>query len=325
MASDLRASRGTIKDHPGFDVNNDSEVLRKAMKGLGTDEDSIINLLTNRSSAQRKQMCKAYKTLFGKDLVEDLKSELGGKFEKLIVGMMKTRLEYDVSQLRDALKGAGTNEKCLIEILASRTNAEIHEIKAAYKEEYGKDLEEDIVNDTSGHFGRMLVILLQGNRDQGRHTEEASVKQDAEELFQAGELQCGTDESKFLTIIGTRNIHHLRKVFDQYMKISGYQIEESISSETSGNLANALLAVVKCVRDVPEYFAESLHNSMKGAGTDDDTLIRIMISRSEVDMLDIREKFRQKFGKSLYIAIKKDTSGDYRNALLKLCGGGVGE
>uniref|UniRef100_A0A4W3HY16 Annexin n=1 Tax=Callorhinchus milii TaxID=7868 RepID=A0A4W3HY16_CALMI len=315
-----KASRGTIKDHPGFDVNNDSEVLRKAMKGLGTDEDSIINLLTNRSSAQRKQMCKAYKTLFGKDLVEDLKSELGGKFEKLIVGMMKTRLEYDVSQLRDALKGAGTNEKCLIEILASRTNAEIHEIKAAYKEEYGKDLEEDIVNDTSGHFGRMLVILLQGNRDQGRHTEEASVKQDAEcVLWGSVELSCVTNLIKFSHCIA------FFLVFDQYMKISGYQIEESISSETSGNLANALLAVVKCVRDVPEYFAESLHNSMKGAGTDDDTLIRIMISRSEVDMLDIREKFRQKFGKSLYIAIKKDTSGDYRNALLKLCGGGVGE
>lgn len=33
-----------------------------------------------------------------------------------------------------ALKGAGTDEKCLIEILASRTNEQIHNLVAAYKD-----------------------------------------------------------------------------------------------------------------------------------------------------------------------------------------------
>lgn len=38
---------------------------------------------------------------------------------------------------------------------------------------------------------------------------------------------------------------------------------------------------------------------MKGLGTQDNTLIRIMVSRSELDMLDIREIFRTKYEKSL--------------------------
>ncbi|GCC47610.1 hypothetical protein chiPu_0031632, partial [Chiloscyllium punctatum] len=39
-------------------------------------------------------------------------------------------------------------------------------------------------------------------------------------------------------------------------------------------------------------------------GTRDNTLIRIMISRSEIDMLDIREEFRMKYEKSLHNMIK---------------------
>ncbi|XP_078396268.1 annexin A5-like [Cetorhinus maximus] len=321
MASKGKAPRGTIKDYPNFDANHDAEVLRKAMKGLGTDESAILHILTTRSSAQRMKICLQYKTLFGKDLVDDLKSELGGKFEKLIVGLMKTPLQYDVSELHNALKGAGTDEKPLVEILASRTNQELRAIIQAYKQEYDKDLEENVVSDTSGHFQRILVILLQANRDECTTYDEAAVKKDAQELFQAGELKCGTDESTFLTIIGTKSAPYLRQVFTEYMKISGYQIEESISSETSGNLRTALLAVVKCIRSVPEYFAETLYNAMQGAGTDDDTLIRVMISRSEVDLLDIRERFYANYGKSLCNMIKNDTSGDYRNALMSMCGG----
>ena len=39
---------------------------------------------------------------------------------------------------------------------------------------------------------------------------------------------------------------------------------------------------VQCSRNPSEYFADRLWKSMKGAGTDDATLIRIVVSRSEV-------------------------------------------
>lgn len=313
------ASKGTVKPSASFNASADAEVLQKAMKGLGTDEDAILQLLTSRSNAQRQEIKTTYKTLFGKDLVSDLKGELGGKFETLIVGLMTQPIMYDVTSLRNAIKGAGTDEKVLIEILASRTPQQVKEIIAAYRQEYDDNLEEDVAGDTSGHFKRLLVILLQASRQTG--IQQGNIESDAQALFKAGEEKFGTDEQSFITILGNRSAEHLRKVFDAYMKMSGYEMEESIKRETSGGLRELLLAIVKCARSVPAYFAETLYYAMKGAGTDDNTLIRVMVSRSEVDMLDIRTEFRRLFPTSLYSMIKGDTGGDYRKALLLLCGG----
>uniref|UniRef100_A0A672HE63 Annexin n=1 Tax=Salarias fasciatus TaxID=181472 RepID=A0A672HE63_SALFA len=308
-----RGFRGTIKDYPGADPLKDVEVLRKAMKGFGTDEQAIIDLLGSRSNKQRVPMLRAYKTSYGKDLVKDLHSELSGDFRKLVMAMLKTPAEFDAYELNSAIKGAGTDEACLIEILSSRSNAEIKEINRIYKTEYKKKLEDAISGDTSGHFRRLLISLSQGNRDERETVDISLAKQDAQALYAAGENKLGTDESKFNAILCARSKPHLRAVFLEYQKMCGRDIEKSIIREMSGDLESGMVACgiqFRCV-----YFCS------KGAGTKDRTLIRIMVSRSEVDMLDIRQEYVKNYGKSLYTDISGDTSGDYKKLLLKLCGG----
>ncbi|XP_077053225.1 annexin A11a isoform X2 [Siphateles boraxobius] len=316
-----RGFRGTIQDFPGADPLKDAEVLRKAMKGFGTDEQAIINLLGSRSTKQRVPLLVSYKTAYGKDLVKDLKSELSGNFERVVLAMLKTPAQLDASELKEAIKGAGTDEACLIEILASRSNAEIREINQLYKAENKKTLEDAISSDTSGHFRRLLVSLAQGNRDESENVDISLAKQDAQTLYQAGENKLGTDESKFNAILCARSKAHLRAVFNEYQHMCGRDIEKSIDREMSGDLESGMLAVVKCIKNTPAYFAERLYKAMKGAGTKDRTLTRIMVTRSEVDMLDIRQEYVKLYGKSLYTAISGDTSGDYKKLLLKLCGG----
>uniref|UniRef100_A0A667YW47 Annexin n=1 Tax=Myripristis murdjan TaxID=586833 RepID=A0A667YW47_9TELE len=129
--------------------------------GPGTDEDAILMLLTSRSNDQRQQIKAAYKKSYGKELVSALKSELGGLFEDLIVALMTPPVSYDAAQLRKALKGAGTDDQVLIEILASRTSEQLKEIIKVYKKDCGGKLEKDICGDTSGHYRDLLVMLLQ--------------------------------------------------------------------------------------------------------------------------------------------------------------------
>ncbi|XP_053257362.1 annexin A4 isoform X2 [Podarcis raffonei] len=228
---------------------------------------------------------------------------------------------YDVQELKRAVKGAGTDEGCLIEILASRTNPEIRRINETYKHQYGVSLEEDIVSDTSSMLRRVLVSLSTGNRDESSYVDEGLAVQDAQCLYEAGENRWGTDEAQFMSILCSRSRNHLLRVFDDYRKIANKDITESIKSEMSGDLEDALLAIVNCIRNRHAYFAERLYKSMKGLGTNDDTLIRVMVSRCEIDMIDIKAEFKRMYGKSLYSFIKGDTSGDYRKVLLLLCGG----
>lgn len=65
-------------------------------------------------------------------MISDLKSELSGKFEDLIVALMTPTYDFLAKEIRNAINGIGTNEETVIEIICSTSNAEINNIKLAY-------------------------------------------------------------------------------------------------------------------------------------------------------------------------------------------------
>ncbi|XP_059166088.1 annexin-B12-like isoform X1 [Physella acuta] len=309
---------GTLKPFPNFNVEQDVQILRKAMKGLGTDEKAIIDVLGNRSNDQRQKIKLMYKTCFGRDLVSDLKSELGGRFEDASVALMMRPDELDAYELRRAMRGAGTDEAALIEILCTRTNDQIHAITATYKLMYGRKLEDDIISETSGHFRKLLVSMSVGGRQENMPVDINKARTDAQRLYQAGEKRWGTDENTFNMILASQSYEQCRAVFDEYSRISKHDIEQAIRNEMSGDVATGMLTIIRMIRSKHGYFAERLHQSMKGLGTDDRTLIRIIVSRCEVDMKQIRDEFQKRFGQSLDAFVRGDVSGDYRMLMLAL-------
>ena len=57
----------------------------------------------------------------------------------------------------------------------------------------------------------------------------------------------------------------------------------------------ACMWAVKYCKDSGVFFAERLYNSMKGAGTSDSTLIRLIVTRSEVSTVLTNELYLLKF------------------------------
>ncbi|XP_062874273.1 annexin A1a isoform X1 [Trichomycterus rosablanca] len=312
--------QGTVSAYPQFDASSDAAVLDKAIKTKGVDEDTIIQSLVKRNNEQRQQVKAAYQKASGKPLDAALKAALSGELEEVVLGMLKTPAQFDAELLKGAMKGLGTDEETLVEILASRSNKEIRDIKVAYKEAFKKDLEADIKSDTGGDFRNGLLSLCKGTRSEDRTVQEDQADRDARALYEAGEKRKGTDCAVFIDILTNRSAPHLRKVFEMYSKYSKVDVAKAIDLELKGDIENLLVAVVKCAGSKPAYFAEKLNLAMKGSGYKGKILTRIMVSRSEVDMALIKQEYKKKYGKTLYKDILDDTKGDYEKILLALCG-----
>lgn len=310
--------KGTVTSLANFDPVKDAEIMKKAMKGAGTDETAIIHILSNRSNQQRQKIAEAFFNKHKKDLTEELKSEVSGNLRHTIVALMTKPSEFDAQSCNKAIKGAGTDEDTLVEILATRSYEERQGIAEAYKKLYEKQLVDDIKGDTSGAFEKLLLTLVTATRDPAKKMNAETAKEDAKSLHEAGVKKFGTDKGTFNTIFATRSFPHLRQVFQEYQHLAKHSMEEAIKKEMTGDYQKAFLDLITMVKDSGLYFAKRIEDAVKGMGTKDHQLIRILVTRCEKDMVQIKEAYRKHFDKSLQSAIESDTSGDYKKALIAL-------
>ena len=76
----------------------------QAHVNVGTDEETIIIILANRSSSQRQEITQQYKLIAGSDLITDLRGDLHGNFEDTALALMMPPAVYDANQLYKAMK-----------------------------------------------------------------------------------------------------------------------------------------------------------------------------------------------------------------------------
>ena len=110
----------------------------------------------NSSLIERQHVENKYLTLFGTLLDEDLEKELTGNFRKTVITLFKDPYEYQAEELKKGcevifrrnnffqlfknvlhllknIKGIGTNENLLIEIICSKDAKEIKQLRKAFK------------------------------------------------------------------------------------------------------------------------------------------------------------------------------------------------
>ena len=304
---------------PEIDINQDAADLHKAMKGLGTDEAAIIKIIANRTNQQRQLIKNSFNKQFNRDLIKDLKSELSGKFEDTVLALFMDPLEYDSRTLKDAMKGLGTDEDTLIEILCTRPYWYIQQLHKKYREIFGKELVSDIMNDLGGDLRKVILAIVQGARSENLSPNQDVCRKKAEDLFKAGENRLGTNESVFYKILTESSPPEIACIAMEYQNFSKNSLLTAIDKEFSGDMKKVLQTIVYVIINPSEYFATRVNKAIKGWGTNEKLLSRILITRDEIDMPQIKEAYKKLYNKDMVEAIKSDTSGDYKKLLVELC------
>jgi hypothetical protein len=302
----------------GNSRESDAQTLRTAMKGWGTDEGTLIKLTTSRSNAERMKIREAYSSCFGRDLIEDLEGELSGHLKFALVNLWRSPVEFDASEIYRAVKGMGTNEDTLNEILGSRSNYRLSEIKKTYQKMFGEDLEDRIKGETSGHYEKLLISMLQAKRDESSNINTSQVQQDVVDLYNAGENKWGTDESIFNRIFVMRSPTHLYHLNLKYQESYGKDLLTVVDGEFSGNLKALLRTILHAHINPADYFADRIYTACKGWGTNDQNLIRAIITIDEAFLSQVKTIYPTKYKMTLEDQIRGETSGEYQTLLLEV-------
>ena len=301
-----------------FDVLEDTKKLIDFIKGKNKDDNALIKLVISKTNKERLQMKDEYNSTQNSDLIEDLKSAYSGHFKDVLVGLFYSPLDYDCYQIRKAVKGLGTDEEALIEILTTRTSEKIEQMKLRYKEIFpGRDMVEDIKSDTSGSFWTVLKALLENKRNSTTNPDLEDCQNCAQKLYDSGINKKNTLET-FTEILTQKSKEEIITIGKIYHKMSQSNILADIKNLFSGDTKKLLTGIVFGLLSPSEYFAELVRDAVKGLGTKDTTLLRIMVTRDEIDMPQIKQFYRQKYDKDMVEDIKDDTSGSYRKILVAL-------
>ena len=300
-------------------TESDCHDLNEAIKS-SKGQSEIIKIICNRTNEERQKIKQLYITSYGEDLEKALCSKLSGNFEDCIVALLNTPSEYDAKQLHKAIAGLGTDEDTLTEIIATRPKWKIEEIKAEYEKLYNVTLEKDIQGDTSGTYRQLLVALLQGGRSENPYPNEKECKKICEELYNGGEATKGTDNDLFIKYFANKSPAELAMVSRLYHKKYNKSLLDVIEKEFSGDVKVLFSTLLKALVKPAEYFATRVNEAVKGWGTNNNLLIRILVTRDEIDMPQIKKCYKELYKKDMLEDIKDDTSGDYRELLIELAG-----
>ena len=302
-----------------YQADADANKLHYALTSKPKNKQLIISIIAPITNQQRLLIKESYYRLFNKDLFIDLKSELSGNFLSTVKALFYNPIDYDCKSIRKAVKGLGTNEDTLIEILTTRDPNRISQIIKRYSMIFeGRNVIDDIKDDTSGDFRKILLNLLSENRYNNNTVNKEECEQIARNLFDIIQKKKGIDIQMLIALFTQKSQIEFQLISQYYYKLSGETIMQLVEKVYSGDLKKCLKGIIYALLSPSEYFANKINKAISGLGTNDDMLIRIIVSREEIDLYRIKRYYKQIYKKDIIDDIKNDTSGDYSNLLVAL-------
>jgi hypothetical protein len=292
-----------------------AERLHTALFGKNREE-TCLDIVTNNDLEHRLLIAKKYGEIFGKPLYEDMKSKLSGHFKELCGYCFLTPMEFNAKMLKRGFKGLSVDDQLIFEILANHTLEEYKQIQDAYRTETKKELTKDLEKNFSGSIRKNLLNLISTERRTNENPDKGQCEKLADLLIKTGEKNWIEDENVFRDVFILCSPEEMVLVGRYYFHKTGNNLIDVVEKKFSSKSKNLLREVIFANIIPHELYAEKIHNSIKGLGTNTALLNRVLAARRGVDMPQIKEMYQWKYNVSLKEDIEGDTSGMYQRLCL---------
>ena len=309
---------------PNIDLSKPADRLRVAMKGFGTDDRTLIQVLAEVQDAPiMLKLRQTYDERHRRSLLKDLKSETSGYYEEALLALARGPLDEDVYLLNKAISGVGTKESMLNDVILGRSNADLNAIKQAFHKAYHKDLAREVHEDLSMKTQMLFDYVMQAQR-----AEESTPCPPHEIETSVDRLQQATDGTKFganqeavCQIMAFSSDGQLRSINHRYAQKYGKQFDDVLKKEFSGHMLGALRLMLARAVDRVKSDADQIDEAMKGMGTKDELLIgRIVRAHwNREHMRQVGVAYKRFYGKELRERVRSETSGHYKDLMAALC------
>jgi hypothetical protein len=300
-----------------LDVEKQGDALHQAIEDKKGNP-QLIKIMCSLTNDQRQLLKDYYISAYGETLEEVLKDKLSGNFEDCMVALLDLPEVYDAKLLNKAISGAGTDEDLLSEVIATRPKWRLEEIKEQYEKLYKVTLEEDIKGDTSGIYQKLLVALISGGRSENVYPNETMCKQLCEELYNKEQDDKDKDEDFFIKTFAVRSTAEIAIVAKMYQKKYKSSLFNILEKKFSGDEKNLFITLLKAILNPSKYFAERIHEALTKFSVDNKLLIRVLVTRDEIDMPEIKKWYKKLYNEEMNDTIKNKLKGEYLDLIVEL-------
>ncbi|CAM9383090.1 unnamed protein product [Chrysoparadoxa australica] len=326
--------------------------LNKAFEGMGADGSRIALLLGATEKKEMAAVNNLYLKTYGATLEEILKDELHGDFEDAAIAwvsgaeptggmeyaiadlgpdadrrtlakaLMQERMnindylaQVDAMLVREACKGLGTDDTALIAIICGRSKAHLRAMDVYYHQLFERSLLQQIHSECSGHYKLLMEYALM--------TEEAFDTR----MLREAMVGLGTDESLLIEILAPKTNARIAAARAKYEGKYDTAVVDKVNNELHGRVKQLALILLRGERseseEVDEALAQEQATQLYDAGvgrvgTDEDVFMHVLGRQSRAQIEAIKAAYEREYNQSLMKAIKKETHGDFEDALVAL-------
>ncbi|OQV18317.1 putative Annexin A7 [Hypsibius exemplaris] len=291
-------THGTVSPLKTFDPYRDVHDFRVALENYPSNDLPLIYLISSKTNHQRQVLKSVYSEVFDKSLIDEVMETVGEELDFFMAGLLMKPEEFDATFLRELIQNGAETSFALLEILCSKTVKELKAIGQQYLKKYGVPLSVDMEKKFSASLDLRFLLceLAEGKRKVGWNVDKMLSENDAREMY-AQFYRDSPEIEFFVEVLTTRSREQLRETFRTFRKFAGIDVLTALEPLFTAEFAEAVRLLVLCVEDRVSFFAYCLNEYIQN--NDFRNLIRLVISRSEIDLVEIKAAYQGFYNLSL--------------------------